>query len=139
MVNFIIITHGEFGAYLMEAAEEIVGRQSEGVRVVAISPRLGVEELRRGVARAVAELRSDDGLVVLTDMPGGTPSNIVLPLVKDLPRVAVISGINLYMIISAFNARAARLPLEEAVRKILADAARSIRDIKAVLRAAAVQ
>ena len=138
MVNFIIITHGEFGAYLMEAAEKIVGRQSEGVRVVAISPRLGVEELRRGVARAVAELRSDDGLVVLTDMPGGTPSNIVLPLVKDLPRVAVISGINLYMIISAFNARAARLPLEEAVRKILADAARSIRDIKAVLGAAAV-
>lgn len=104
MVNLLVITHGEFGAYLVEAAEGIVGPQT-GVRCVGISPRLTVDEVRRRVLAAVAELGVGE-FVVAVDMPGGTPCNVVLPVVKDLPGAHVVSGVNLYMLVSAFNNRA---------------------------------
>src|SRR6185436_11950566 len=64
MVNFLIITHGEFGAYLVEAAEEIVGRQGEGVRVVSISSRLSVDEITKRTRALVDELYDErEGLV----------------------------------------------------------------------------
>jgi len=106
MVNFLLITHGEFGAYLLEAAEEIVGRQREGVRVVSISPRLSIEEIKRRAGEALRAVYNEkSGLVVVTDIIGGTPTNVVLPLVRDLPNVSVITGLNLYMLISAFARR----------------------------------
>ena len=132
MVNFVIVTHGEFGAYLVEAAESIVGRQADGVAVVSISARLSVDEVRRRVETAVQGLDSGEGLIVVTDIPGGTPSNVALPAVKDMPNVAVISGLNLYMLITAFTHRKT-LGLEELTLKILADGQRSIKDIKAAL------
>lgn len=134
MVNFIIVTHGEFGAYLVEAAESIVGRQPEGVAVISISARLSVDEVRRRVEEAVRGLAGPDGLIVATDIPGGTPSNVVLPAAKDLDKVAVISGLNLYMMISAFTHRKS-LGLEELALKMLADGQRSIKDVKAALMA----
>lgn len=129
MVNFLIITHGEFGAYLVEAAEEIVGRQNEGVRVVSISPRLSIEEIRNRAKEALREIYDKQaGLVVVTDMVGGTPTNVTLPLVRNLPNVSVVSGINLYMLVSAFGRRrnAGRL---EVVAAMLRDGQRSILDV----------
>lgn len=132
MVNLVIVTHGEFGAYIVEAAESIVGRQGDGVAVVSISARVGAEELRRRVEAAIQELRGRDGLIVATDIPGGTPSNAALPAAKDLDNVAVISGLNLYMLISAFTHRRS-MGFSELARKMVADGQRSIRDIKAPL------
>jgi len=135
MVNLVIVTHGEFGAYLVEAAESIVGRQPEGVRVVSVSARLSVDEVRRRLRAAVDELQGPGGLIVATDIPGGTPSNIALPLVKDADDVVVVSGLNLYMLISAFSHRAA-LGLGEVAARMLSDGQRSIRDMKEALRGA---
>lgn len=132
MVNLLIVTHGEFGAYLVEAAEGIVGRQAHGVRVVGVSPRLGLDEVRRGVVRAMEELHGADGLVIVTDMPGGSPANLVLPLAKDMPNVRVLSGLNLYMLVSAFNRRR-QVSLEELSSRMIEDGRRSIRDVKAAL------
>ena len=129
MINVLVVTHGEFGAYLVEAAESIVGRQGRGVRVLGISPRLSVPEIRERIQKTVRELTGEQGLVIFTDMPGGTPSNLSFPLIKDLPRVEMISGVNLYMLVSAFNHRE-DLPLERLVEKIIADGQKSIRDIR---------
>ena len=136
MVNFLIVTHGEFGAYLVEAAEHIVGRQGQGVKVVGISPRLSVPEIRERIKKAVAALRCDDGLIVFTDMPGGTPSNLSFPIVKDAPRTELLSGVNLYMLVSAFGNRAG-LPLEKLLEKLIADGQKSIRDIRGMFLASA--
>jgi PTS system mannose-specific IIA component len=135
MINFVIVTHGEFGAYLVEAAEGIVGRQA-GVRVIATSSRLSVPEIRQKIARALRELANDDGTILFTDMPGGTPNNLSFPLVKDAPRTEMISGINLYMMVSAFSHRD-RLSLERLVEKIAADGQKSIRDVRAMFLLAA--
>lgn len=132
MVNLIVVTHGEFGAYLVEAAEEIVGAQPDGIRAVSISPRLSLGELRLRLEKTLAELDAGDGLVVVTDMPGGTPANLVLPLVKDRPRVRAVSGLNLYMLVAAFSRRR-EADLDGLVQAMLAAGQKSIQDIKAKL------
>jgi PTS system mannose-specific IIA component len=128
MINLLIVTHGEFGAYLLEAAESIIGRQAEGVKALSISSRLSLDEVRVRLEKAVEELLSREGLVLLTDMPGGTPGNLALPLAKSKPNVAIISGLNLYMLISAFKNRK-DLALPALVEKIAADGRRSISDV----------
>lgn len=135
MINFIVVTHGEFGAYLVEAAEGIVGRQT-GVRVVATSSRQSVPEIREKLARAVRDLSSADGLVVFVDMPGGTPNNLAFPLIKDAPCVEMISGVNLYMLVTAFSHRG-RLTLSRLVEKVVSDGQRSIRDVRRMFLLAA--
>ena len=129
MINFLIVTHGEFGAYLAEAAESIVGRQEEGVRVLSISPRVSVSELRERIRRAIAELSGADGLILFTDMPGGTPSNLAFPLVKDARGVEMVTGVNLYMLVSAFGHRA-DYTLPALVDKVLADGQNSVCDVR---------
>ncbi|MFI5350859.1 MAG: PTS sugar transporter subunit IIA [Elusimicrobiota bacterium] len=136
MINFIIVTHGEFGAYLVEAAEGIVGRQGSGVRAIATSSRLSVPEIKTKLARALRELANGDGTIVFTDMPGGTPNNLSFPLIKDAPRTEMISGVNLYMVVTAFSHRD-RLPLERLVEKIVADGQKSIRDVRKMFLLAA--
>lgn len=136
MINFIVVTHGEFGAYIVEAAEGIVGRQESGVRVVATSSRQSVGEIKKRVEKALAELASAEGVVVFTDMPGGTPNNLSFPLIKDAKKVEMISGVNLYMLVSAFSNRE-RLTLEKLVEKVVADGQKSIRDVRAMFLAAA--
>lgn len=135
MINLIIVTHGEFGAYLVEAAEGIVGRQDHGVRVIATSSRLSVPEIKAKIARALRELSNPDGVIVFTDMPGGTPNNLSFPLIKDAPRVEMVSGVNLYMLVCAFSCRD-RMPLESLVEKIVADGQKSIRDVRRMFLAA---
>jgi mannose/fructose-specific phosphotransferase system component IIA len=129
MINFIIVTHGEFGAYLVEAAEGIVGRQGSGVRAIATSSRLSVPEIKGKISRALRELANPDGTIVFTDMPGGTPNNLSFPLVKDAARTEMISGVNLYMLVCGFSHRG-NLPLERLVEKIVADGQKSIRDVR---------
>ena len=136
MINFIVVTHGEFGAYMIEAAEGIVGRQGSGVRAIATSSRLSVPEIRGKIARALRELANPDGTIVFTDMPGGTPNNLSFPLVKDAARTEMISGVNLYMLVCAFSHRD-RLPLERLVEKITADGQKSIRDARKMFLLAA--
>lgn len=128
MINMLIVTHGEFGAYLLEAAESIVGRAAGGIKVVSISSRLSLDEVGARLKKAVAELDGEDGLVLLTDMPGGTPGNLAFPLARAKANVAVVSGLNLYMLISALKHRK-ELALAALVDKIAEDGRRSIQDV----------
>ena len=133
MINIVVVTHGEFGAYLVEAAESIVGRQAKGVKTVSISSRLSVPEIKERIRRAVDDMRKGArGVLLFTDMPGGTPSNLAFPVVKDAADVEMLSGLNLYMLVCAFSHRE-RLPLAELVEKVLADGQKSIRDIRQML------
>ena len=128
MINFIIVTHGEFGAYLTEAAESIVGRQENGVRVISISPRVGVAEIRERLRRAICDLQCADGLVLFTDMPGGTPSNLAFPLLKDFRGAEMVSGVNLSMLVSAFGHRG-DYALRALVEKVLVDGQKAVCDV----------
>jgi PTS system mannose-specific IIA component len=132
MINMIVVTHGEFGAYLIEAAEGIVGAQTSGLRNVSISPRMTLDRVKQCVAKAMDEMRSGDGLVFLIDMPGGTPMNVVLPLAKDIDKCAVICGVNINMMTSAFAYRGS-LDFDRLTAKILEDGRKAICEVKSLL------
>jgi len=132
MINIIVITHGEFGAYLIEAAEGIVGAQNAGLKNVSISPRMTLERVKEAVSAAIEEMRSDDGLVFLIDMPGGTPMNVVLPLAKDIEKSAVICGVNINMMTSAFAYRGS-LEFDRLQAKIVDDGRKAICEVKSLL------
>ena len=132
MINIIVMTHGEFGAYLIEAAEHIVGEQKEAIKNISISSRLSLEEICSSVNCCIEEMKSGDGYIFLIDMPGGTPMNIVLPIVKDIPKTAVICGLNINMLTSAFSYRKT-LGFDELVEKIMDDGKKSICEVKNLL------
>lgn len=132
MINIIVMTHGEFGAYLIEAAEHIVGEQKTGVKNISISSRLSLEEMCSRVNCSIEEMKSENGFIFLIDMPGGTPMNIVLPIIKDMPKTAVICGLNINMLTSAFSYRKT-LDFDNLVEKIMDDGKKSICEVKNLL------
>jgi PTS system mannose-specific IIA component len=132
MINIIVITHGEFGAYLIEAAEGIVGVQTGGLKNVSISARMTLERVKEAAALAMEEMRSEDGVVCLLDMPGGTPMNVLLPLAKDIEKCAVICGVNINMMTSAFAYRQS-LDFDRLVVKIMEDGRKAICEVKSLL------
>ena len=132
MINIIVITHGEFGAYLIEAAEGIVGVQRDGLRNVSISARMTLERVKEAVGAAITEMRSPRGLIIFIDMPGGTPMNVALPLARDIEKCAVICGVNINMMTSAFAYRAS-LGFDQLVVRIMDDGRKAICEVKSLL------
>ncbi|MBO4555171.1 MAG: hypothetical protein J5706_00325, partial [Elusimicrobiales bacterium] len=78
---------------------------------------------------------TEDGLIILVDMPGGTPMNIAIPLVKNINKCSVICGVNVNMLISAFNARK-HLSFEKLTAKIIEDGRKSVCEVKNLLAGA---
>jgi len=108
-VGVVLVCHGGLGEALVAAAERIVGRV-EGVRTVSIdSAPEEVSPAREAIQRAIQDVRSPAGVLVLTDMFGGTPSNLSLAFL-DEGRVEVVTGVNLPMLIKALAHRDASLP-----------------------------
>jgi len=104
MIGLVIATHARLGEELVSAARMIIG-PSDRVRAVSIQPGDGVELVRTNLAEAMAEVNPDgDGVVVMTDMFGGTPSNISLAFL-DSGQVEVLTGVNLPMVLKFFNAQ----------------------------------
>jgi len=103
MIGLILVTHGKLAEEFIHAMEHVVGRQ-EAVATVCIGPNDDMEVRRREIADAIAQVDSGDGAIVLTDLFGGTPSNLAISLMKP-GRVEVIAGINLPMLIRLAKAR----------------------------------
>ncbi|GMM93208.1 PTS sugar transporter subunit IIA [Qipengyuania sp. MTN3-11] len=103
MIGMIIVTHGNLAEYFIEAMEHVVGGQQQVV-TVCIGPSDDMEQRRREIADGIAAVDTGDGAIILTDLFGGTPSNLAISLL-DTGRVEVIAGINLPMLIRLAGAR----------------------------------
>jgi len=112
MVGLVIVCHGALGAELVRVAELIAGKV-EGVEAVSIGSQVDVDKAREEVAAALARVKGDDGALILTDMFGGTPSNIALSFL-GVDGVEVLTGVNLPMLIKFANHRKDK-PLKELV------------------------
>jgi PTS system mannose-specific IIA component len=97
MIGALVITHGHLGRELVAAAEMIVGEISH-IRAVTIGWHDDVNEARKDIEKRIAEVEEGKGVLLLTDMFGGTPSNIALSF-HEPGRVDVVTGVNLPMII----------------------------------------
>jgi len=96
MVGIVIVSHLNFADVVLKTAELIVGK-IEGSRALSLDPKKDVEVLRSEIIKALKEVNSGDGVIILTDMFGGTPSNLAMSFLSD--EVEVVSGVNLPMLI----------------------------------------
>jgi len=103
MIGLVLVTHGRLADEFVVAMEHVVGRQ-ERVATIAIGPDDDMEGRRADIAAAVARVDAGRGVIVLTDLFGGTPSNLAISLMER-GRVEVIAGINLPMLIRLESAR----------------------------------
>lgn len=103
MIGLLIVTHCDLGAELLNAAEFIVGKVDRA-DTVAITETSGSEKLRKMIEDKVAALNSGDGVIILTDMFGGTPSNLSLSFLRE-DQIEVLTGVNLPMIIAIIQNR----------------------------------
>lgn len=104
MIGIVIATHSNMAQGLVSAAEMILGSLA-GVKAISIGQNDGPEDIRRYFTAALDELDlAGDGVLILTDMFGGTPSNIGLSFMSNA-RVEVLSGVSLPMLLKACNAR----------------------------------
>ena len=103
MIGLVLVTHGRLADEFVTAMEHIVGRQ-EHVVTVAIGPDDDMEARRNDIAGAVARVDTGGGVILLTDLFGGTPSNLAISLMER-GRIEVIAGINLPMLIRLASAR----------------------------------
>jgi PTS system mannose-specific IIA component len=103
MIGMILVTHGRLAEEFVHAMEHVVGTQSD-VATVCIGPQDDMEARRKEIAQAIKKVDSGSGAVILTDLFGGTPSNLAISLMKR-GKTEVIAGINLPMLIRLAGAR----------------------------------
>ena len=121
MIGILIVSHCELGRELLNAAEFIVGK-IDGADAMAITETTGTERLIKAIEEKANALETGDGVIILTDMFGGTPSNLSLSFLKK-GKIEVLTGVNLPMIISIIQNRSTH-PLNALAEKAL-EAAKS--------------
>jgi PTS system mannose-specific IIA component len=112
LIGLVVVAHGGLAAALLDATEHVVGPQS-GARAIAIDPNDDLHARQAEIASIVAEVDAGSGVVVVTDMFGGTPSNLAHGALAG-PGVEVVYGANLPMLVKLAKMR--DRPLAEAVR-----------------------
>ena len=117
MIGVVVVTHGQLATELVNAAETIVGDLPHVV-AVSIGWHEDVQDARREIAEAIAAVTSPDGVMIVTDMFGGTPANLGITFLES-GRIEVVTGINLPMLIKLAGLRDTSSVL---------DAARQIRE-----------
>ncbi len=105
MIGLVVVTHGRLAVELIAALEHVVGPQS-AVRTICIGPDDDMEKRRKEILSSVEEVDSGKGVILLTDMFGGTPSNLAISIM-DQTNVEVIAGVNMPMLIKLASNRKA--------------------------------
>ena len=103
MIGMVLVTHGRLAAEFVAALEHVVGPQ-RNIAAVCIGAEDDMEKRRQDILHSISEVDAGDGVVLLTDMFGGTPSNLAIS-VMDKAKVEVIAGINLPMLIKLASLR----------------------------------
>jgi PTS system mannose-specific IIA component len=104
MIGILIVTHRQLGDALIDAAEFILGYPPESIQSVSIDINEKAEKLRSKIKSAIKKVNGYQGVLIMTDMFGGTPSNLSYSFLEE-GRVEVISGVNLPILIKAISAR----------------------------------
>ena len=112
MIGLVLVTHGHLATEFRSALEHVVGPQKNLV-TIAIAPDDDMESRRRDIIAAVEQVETDRGVIILTDMFGGTPSNLAISVMEP-GRIDVVAGVNLPMLIKLASVREEKT-LDEAV------------------------
>ncbi|MDB5359146.1 MAG: fructose transporter subunit [Rhodospirillales bacterium] len=134
MIGMVLVTHGRLAAEFIAALEHVVGPQTN-IAAICIGPEDDMEQRRQDILDAITKVETGRGVVILTDMFGGTPSNLAIS-VMEKARIEVIAGINLPMLIKLASLRqteslgAAVTGAQEAGRKYINVASQLLADAR---------
>lgn len=131
MIGLVIVAHGALAREYLAALEHVVGRQ-DGARAIAIGPEDDLRAKRAEILQAVAEVDAGAGVAVVTDMFGGTPSNLAMAAVRA-GNAEVVYGANLPLLVKLAKLR--HLPLSEAVARAVEAGRKYINSAGAILAA----
>ena len=120
MIGIVVVTHGKLAEAFVAVTEHVVGKQAQ-MLAVGIEPDDDAEQARERILQAIQSVSTGEGVVILTDMFGGTPSNLAISVMKA-DGIEVIAGVNLPMMIKLASVRG-KVPLQDAVNQAQ-DAAR---------------
>jgi mannose PTS system EIIA component len=112
MIGMVLVTHGALAHEFKSALEHVVGPQDH-CETIAIGPDDNMENRRNDILKAIDDADDGDGVVILTDMFGGTPSNLAISVMQNR-QVEVIAGVNLPMLVKLARIRG-DMPIKEAV------------------------
>jgi PTS system mannose-specific IIA component len=98
MVGVVVVTHCHLAEELISAAKLVVGENLKQFQAVSVDPKEGSEEIREKIVSAIRKVDEGQGVLILTDMYGGTPSNISLSFLEE-KKIEVITGVNLPMLL----------------------------------------
>lgn len=104
MIGILVVAHANLGAALIETVEFILGKEQEQIMSISIDIQQNPELLRKKIKQGISRVKSDNGVIILTDMFGGTPSNLSYSFLEE-GIVEVISGVNLPILLKAVTAR----------------------------------
>jgi PTS system mannose-specific IIA component len=116
MIGLVLVTHGRLAQEFIAAMEHMVGPQTQ-LRAICIGPEDDIERRQREIAAAAKAVDVGGGVVIATDMFGGTPCNLALTLLEK-GKIEVLAGVNLPSLIKLIDIRA-RVPLDQAVREAI--------------------
>jgi PTS system mannose-specific IIA component len=114
MIGLVLVTHGRLAEEFLAALEHVVGQQTR-VATISMHPDDNVESRRGDIIKAVGTVEGGHGVIILTDMFGGTPSNLAIS-VMETGKVEVVAGMNLPMLVKLASVRG-EAALEEAVEQ----------------------
>jgi PTS system mannose-specific IIA component len=104
MIGILVVTHKALGNALIDCVEFILEKRPDALKAVSIDIRENADDLRKKIEKAIREVKSEDGVLILTDMFGGTPSNLSYAFMEE-GHIEVISGANLPMLVKAVGIR----------------------------------
>jgi PTS system mannose-specific IIA component len=104
MIGIVIVTHSQLGDALIGAAEFIIGSRPGSIESISIDLSENAEKLRGKIDRGIKKVMGEEGVIILTDMFGGTPSNLSYSFLEE-GHIEVLSGVNLPILIQAVNMR----------------------------------
>ncbi len=104
MIGILVVTHGELGSQVIKTARLIGLNSEESVAAVGITAGAAQDSLREDLQKAIKDVDTGEGVLILTDLFGGTPTNLSLSFLKE-DRVEIVTGVNLPMVVRAINCR----------------------------------
>ena len=132
MTGILVVTHANLGSALIETLEFILGKEQENLLPISIDIKEDPDSLRKKIKQGISKLMSDKGVLIFTDMFGGTPSNLAYSFLEE-GKVEVISGVNLPILLKAVTSRK-KMDMEILTTSLIEHGKRSISLASGILK-----
>lgn len=124
MTGILVVTHANLASSLIETLELILGKEPENILPISIDIKEDPDNLRKKIKQAISKVNSDKGVLIFTDMFGGTPSNLAYSFLEE-GKIEVISGVNLPILLKAVTSRK-KMDMEALTTSLVEHGKRSI-------------